>query len=256
MLLLPLIVSVNTAHKCVCCHSQLTNQRYSCENIKYYRLGSVRTARHFKSYTVNDIYDICTCTKAEKVPHGEELQCWPELQFCQLSQGWNMALEVDMPRQAMQLQGTSPHASSLFCHDAQAATSTSDCTAGTNYNHNPSPRDHLEQGCNWNMLLLSSHPHAHISFSRTQESKNKKSMPPKHHFNKAHLVKFIFCDSLCCQRRSLKGRTYTQRYEQRGENCPNMNDERKMGRTALNNPWRGVTAQRYYFAACVAVETQ
>lgn len=72
-----LIVPVNIAHKCVCCHSQLRKYRYSCENIKYYKLGSVRTAQHSKSYTASDIYAICTCTKAEKDPHGEELQCWP-----------------------------------------------------------------------------------------------------------------------------------------------------------------------------------
>lgn len=35
-----------------------------------------------------------------------------------------------------------------------------------------------------------------------------------------------------------------------------MNGERRIDRTALNNPWRGVTAQRYSFAACVVVETQ
>lgn len=74
MLLLPLIVSVNTAHKCVCCHSQLRKSRYSSENIKYYKLGSVRTAQHFKSYTASDICDVCTSTNAEKVPHGEEVQ--------------------------------------------------------------------------------------------------------------------------------------------------------------------------------------
>lgn len=77
VLLLPLIVSVNTAHKCVCCHSQLRKYWYSCENIKYYKLGSVRTAQHSKSYTASDVYGICTCTKPEKVPHGEGLQCWP-----------------------------------------------------------------------------------------------------------------------------------------------------------------------------------
>lgn len=134
-----------------------------------------------------------------------------ELQFYQLSQRWNTALQVDVPGQAMQFQGISPHAPPLFCHDAQAATSTSDCTAGTTYNHNPSPHDHLEQGCNWSLLLLSSGPYAHISFIRTQENKDEKLMPPRPHSKKEHLIKFIFCDSLWCWRSSLKGRTYTQR---------------------------------------------
>lgn len=111
----------------------------------------------------------------------------------------------------MQLQGTSPHVPPPFCHDAQAATSTSDCTAGTIYNHNPSPHDHLEQGCNRSLLLLSSGPYAHTSFIRTQENKNEKLMSARPHSNKEHLVKFIFCDNLSCWRSSLKGRTYTQR---------------------------------------------
>lgn len=135
-----------------------------------------------------------------------------ELQFCQLSQGWNMALQVDVPSQAMHLQGISPHTPAVFCHSAYAATSTSDCTAGTNYNHSPSPRDRLEQGCNWNLLLLSSGPHAFISFTRTQENKDKKLMPSRLHSHKEHKrVKFTFCDSPYCCRTSLKGRSYTQR---------------------------------------------
>lgn len=121
-----------------------------------------------------------------------------EIRFCQLSQGWNMALQVDEPSQAMQLQGISPHAPPVFCHGAQAATSTSDCTAGTNYKHNPSSCDHLEQGCNWSLLLLSSDPHALISFTRTQENKDNKLMPSRLHSHKEYRVKFIFCDSRYC----------------------------------------------------------
>lgn len=212
MLLLPLIVSVNTAHKCVCHHSQLRKYRCSCENIKCYKLCSVRTAQHSKSYTASDVYDICTCTKLEKVPHWEELQCWPGTNRTSVLSALT-GVEHGLTCQGKQcnFREYPLHAPPLFCHVAQAATSTSDCTAGTNYNHNPSPRDHLEQGCNWSLLLLSSGPYAHISFIRTQENKAEKLMPPRSHSNKEDLVKFIFWDSFCCWKSSLRGRTYTQR---------------------------------------------
>lgn len=126
-------------------------------------------------------------------------------------QRWNLALQVDVPRQTMQLQGISPHSPPLFCHDAQAATSTSDCTAGTNSDHSPSPHDHLGAGL-WVefavALLRSICPYF---LHQNTGKQGKKLMPPQSHSNKEHLVKFILCDSLHCQRTSLKGRTYTQR---------------------------------------------
>lgn len=63
----------------------------------------------------------------------------------------------------------------------------------------------------WNLLLLSSGPYARISFTRTQENKDKKLMPSRLHSHKEHGVKFTFCDSPYCWRTSLKGRSYTQR---------------------------------------------
>lgn len=104
-------------------------------------------------------------------------------------------------------------------------------------------------------------PQVHMPMFPSSETrkKDRKMIPCWSHSNtdKAHGQTCLLWQSLVFKIKLKKWALHTGRGKSTGgEDCPNTNGERRTDRTVLNNPWRKVTAQRYYFAACVVTETQ